>query len=111
MPPLDPVIHQQSRLQILAVLYRNGRASFTDLRDGIGLTAGNLASHATRLEEKGYIRAMRRLSGAGLEAQYAITRDGCVAFEAYLESLVGLVETATGNPLPKLAGASLSHKQ
>jgi DNA-binding MarR family transcriptional regulator len=96
VPPerLDEVIHQQTRLRILAALHRNGRASFTDLRDGLELTAGNVATHTARLEEAGYIRSERALTGAGFEAQFVITERGADAFVAYLADLRSLLSTA-----------------
>ncbi len=97
---LDPVIHQQTRLQIISALYRNGRASFTDLRDGLGLTAGNLASHVGRLEASGYVRSRRRLSMAGQEVHYVITSTGVQAFDAYTQGLQQLIASATAG-LPR----------
>lgn len=93
-PNLDPVIHQQTRLQILALLYRNRQASFTDLRDGLGLTPGNLASHAAKLEEAGYVRSGRVLVALNFEVTYRITEEGSEAFRAYLEALQQLVREA-----------------
>lgn len=91
---LDPIIHQQVRLQILSALYRNRRASFTDLRDGLQLTGGNLVSHAARLEEAGYVRSERALTDGGFEAQYVITPAGESAFLAYLASLREMLQEA-----------------
>lgn len=93
MPPerLDPVIHQQTRLQILAALHRNTRASFTDLRDGLALTGGNLATHTARLEEAGYVRSERVLTRAGFEMQFVITPAGADAFARYLAELRGML--------------------
>lgn len=109
---LDPVIHQQTRLQIIAALYRNRRASFTDLRDGLNLTAGNLASHAARLEEAGYVQSRRVLTSAGFEAQYAITERGIDAFAGYLAALRAMLSDvgrdALGLPDKQTAGPTAS---
>lgn len=93
-PELDPVIHQATRLRILALLYRNRIASFTDLRDGLGLTPGNLASHTARLEEAGYVKSGRVLVDLSFEVQYKLTDAGSAAFRAYLATLQGLLEEA-----------------
>lgn len=98
---LDPVIHQQTRLQILAALYRNGRASFTDLRDGLELTAGNLATHVARLEEAGYVRGERALTRDGFEARYVLTERGAAAFDAYLAELRAMLAAAGVAGLPQ----------
>lgn len=92
---LDPAIHQEVRLRILAVLYRNRQASFTHLRDGLELTAGNLASHVGRLIEAGYLESGRVLTGVNFEVRYRITAKGDQAFRGYVEALKGLLaETA-----------------
>jgi len=84
---LDPVIHQQNRLQIVATLYRNRQMSFTELRDACGLTTGNAGSHLERLEHAGYIKGGRILSGLTFELHYRITDRGVDAFRAYLAEL------------------------
>ena len=88
---LDPVIHQEVRLRILAALYRNRQASFTHLRDGLGLTAGNLASHVGRLAEAGYVESGRVLAGTHFEVRYRITARGDEAFRVYVDALRSLL--------------------
>lgn len=88
---LDPVIHQATRLRIMAALQRNRVASFTSLRDGLGLTDGNLGSHAAALEKAGYVEARRVLSPAGFEVRYRITPKGSEAFQAYARELLALL--------------------
>lgn len=93
MPPeLDALIHQRTRLSILAALHRNRQASFTDLRDGLDLTGGNLKSHADKLEDAGYIESFRALVGTEFETRYRITDEGSEAFQDYLEDLESLLE-------------------
>lgn len=102
MTPLDPIIHQQNRLQIMASLYRNRQAGFADLRDGLGLTPGNLQSHLAKLEEVGYIESGRILVDLSFEARYRITSLGAEAFRTYLESLREVLdETAPEGPAPR----------
>ena len=84
---LDVVIHQPTRLRIMAALYRNRSASFTSLRDGLGLTDGNLATHATKLQEAGYVDARRVLVAVSFEVRYTITAKGSEAFRAYAAAL------------------------
>lgn len=98
MANLDPLIHQRTRLAILSTLHRNRQASFTDLRDGLDLTGGNLKSHADKLEDAGYIESFRALVGTGFETRYRITADGSSAFEAYLDQLSDLLEGTQVEP-------------
>ncbi|HUR68695.1 MAG TPA: transcriptional regulator [Candidatus Thermoplasmatota archaeon] len=88
---LDPVIHQATRLRIMAALFRNREASFTRLRDALDLTDGNLGSHAAALEKAGYIDSRRVLSGLSFEVRYRITPAGSAAFVDYTQELQALL--------------------
>lgn len=89
---LDPTIHQSTRLRLMTALYRNREARFTSLRDGLGLTDGNLASHAATLEKAGYLEQRRALTAAGFELRYRITPAGSEAYRAYVEELRALLD-------------------
>lgn len=95
---LDVVIHQPTRLRIMAALYRNRAASFTSLRDGLGLTDGNLATHAAKLQEAGYVDARRVLVAVSFEVRYSITPKGSEAFRAYAAALRGFLAVADEAP-------------
>ncbi|MEA3200705.1 MAG: hypothetical protein QOE90_2133 [Thermoplasmata archaeon] len=103
---LDPVIHQATRLRIMAALQRNREASFTGLRDALGLTDGNLASHATALEKAGYLESRRVLSALHFELRYRITPKGDAAFRAYAEELLALLGHEGGGPRPNADSAT-----
>ena len=102
LPKLDGVIHQATRLRIMAALHRNREASFTSLRDGLDLTDGNLASHAAKLEEAGYVASRRALAGLSFEVRYRITPEGSAAFVQYVRDLRTLLEEGPA-PAPALA--------
>ncbi len=53
---LDDLVHQRVRLGILAVLHDAHGISFTQLRDTLGVTNGNLSRHLQVLEHAGYVR-------------------------------------------------------
>lgn len=78
----------------MAALFRNREASFTQLRDGLKLTDGNLGSHAAALEKAGYIDSRRALAGLSFEVRYRITAAGSAAFIAYTEELRALLDGA-----------------
>lgn len=81
------MIHQPTRLRILALLYRNRRAAFTWVRDTLALTDGNLGSHAAKLAEAGYIATGRLLTTKGFQVWLRMTPQGDVAFRSYLAAL------------------------
>ena len=88
------MIHQATRLRILAALYKNREASFTSLRDALALTDGNLASHAEKLVEAGFVDARRALVDLHFEVRYRITPHGSEAFRAYVEELRAMLADA-----------------
>lgn len=101
---LDPIVHQPVRLQILGALFRNRQVSFTSLRDGLGLTAGNLASHAQKLVDAGYVEGGRVLAGLSFEVRYRITAKGTNAFRQYLADLRHLLAGIDAGPTPETDG-------
>lgn len=89
--PLDPLLHQPTRLEVMAYLYRNRQAAFTAIRDALGVTAGNLQSHGQKLQAAGYVEIHRVFAGV-FEVRWSITPKGQEAFEAYVAQLRSLVK-------------------
>ena len=52
---LDRVIHEKGRLAIMSMLAATPELSFTELRDALGMTDGNLTTHIRTLQEEGYV--------------------------------------------------------
>lgn len=86
-PALDPVLHQPARMRIMAALHKNRQLTFPSLRDGLGLTPGNLGAHLERLETVGYLESARVLAGVHFEMRYRITAAGSAAFRGYVATL------------------------
>ncbi|HIQ08790.1 MAG TPA: ArsR family transcriptional regulator, partial [Anaerolineaceae bacterium] len=58
MARFNTLIHQPTRLQIMAALNaldEDAELDFTALRDLLGISDGNLATHLRKLEDAGYI--------------------------------------------------------
>ena len=66
---LDRLIHERVRLGIVSSLAVNGSLTFTDLRDLLGITDGNLSAHARKLEEAGYDWVRERFGAAETETE------------------------------------------
>jgi DNA-binding MarR family transcriptional regulator len=88
---LDPLLHQETRLRIVAALHRNGELSFADLASALGLTPGNLGSHAKRLHESGYVTQRHAIAATRIELRYRLTPRGTAAFLSYLDALRDLL--------------------
>ncbi len=113
MPELDPVIHQPTRLRIMAALVgldEGDRADFTFLRDLLGLTDGNLSVHLQRLEEAGYVKVEKTFVGRRPRTWVWATAEGRAAFAAYVDTLESILYPhpspggCAATPSPLLAG-------
>jgi len=88
---LDEVVHQRTRLGILAVLTEAGTAQFSFLRETLELTDGNLSRHLMILEDAGLVRIEKGYEGKRPRTWASITAPGRQAFRAEISSLKRLV--------------------
>lgn len=88
---LDPLIHERVRLGIVSALAVNGSLPFTDLRDLLGTTDGNLSAHARRLEDAGYVLCSKSFEGRTPRTEYELTRAGRAALRAYLDHMEAII--------------------
>jgi DNA-binding MarR family transcriptional regulator len=93
---LDKLIHDRVRLGIISALAVNERLSFTDLRDLLALTDGNLSVHARKLEEGGYLTCQKGFDGRVPKSEYRLTAAGKRALERYLGHMEALIEATRG---------------
>lgn len=90
MDELDAVIHAQGRLRIMATLSTLGdsdQITFPRLQELLDMTAGNLSTHARKLEEAGYVAVEKTHRGRTPVTYLALTKQGRRAFEDYTETL------------------------
>ncbi len=80
---LDRVIHEPARFAIMVHLYVVTEADFVMLSRQTGLSAGNLSSHMTKLEEAGYVDVKKTFSGKRPQTIYRLTQLGRSEFEYY----------------------------
>ncbi|MEN0060762.1 MAG: transcriptional regulator [Myxococcota bacterium] len=93
---LDPVIHAPLRLAIMSALIPVERIAFTVLRDQLGATDGNLASHLGKLEKAGYVAVEKRFVERKPQTRVSLTEPGRDAFLAYLDALHKLLPDGLG---------------
>jgi DNA-binding transcriptional ArsR family regulator len=91
---LDRVIHDQTRLAILAALAATETLSFTDLKTITATTDGNLSVHARRLEDAGYVLCVKSFAGRTPRTEYRLSAAGRRAFEKYLDHMDALIKAA-----------------
>ena len=88
---LDRVIHEPSRLTIVALLSSVASADFLFLLKESGLTKGNLSVHLSKLEEAGYIKVEKTFRGKMPHTEYQLTSKGKSAFDDYRKSLGSII--------------------
>jgi DNA-binding MarR family transcriptional regulator len=85
---MNKIIHEQTRLKILASLAGDvGESSFPDLRDRLGMTAGNLSVQLKTLEEAGYVATRKSFVANKPRTDVSITDAGRRALTEYLEEI------------------------
>lgn len=89
---LDRVIHGRVRLGIVSALAVNGSLSFTELKDFLDTSDGNLSVHARRLEEAGYITCIKSFTGRVPHTEYRLTETGRGALTKYLDHMEALID-------------------
>ena len=95
-PKLEQLIHERVRLGIVSALAANDVLSFQELRDLLSLTDGNLAVHARKLEDAGYVSCDKRFEGRVPRTEYRLTAAGRKALKEYLVRMESLIRSARG---------------
>jgi DNA-binding transcriptional ArsR family regulator len=90
---VDAVIHERTRLVMVAALATREQMSFAELKSALRATDGNVSAHARKLEDAGYIVATKRFEGRVPRTEYALTEAGRRALNAYLSQMERLIGT------------------
>ncbi len=84
---IDQLIHERLRLGIVCALAVHESLTFTELRDLLQTTDGNLSVQARKLEEAGYVTCQKRFEARKPKTTYKLTAKGRAALEDYLKTL------------------------
>ncbi|MEM9385346.1 MAG: transcriptional regulator [Pseudomonadota bacterium] len=87
----DKLIYERIRLGIVSALAVNDMLTFTELKQLFGLTDGNLAGHARKLEQAGYVSCRKVFEGRTPRSEYRLLSRGRRALERYLEHMESLI--------------------
>lgn len=88
---LDRVIHERVRLAIVSALASARSLTFSELRDLLEITDGNLSVHARRLEEAGFIDCRKSFVDRVPRTEYRLTAAGRKALDKYLGHMESLI--------------------
>jgi DNA-binding MarR family transcriptional regulator len=89
---IDRLIHEPSRLIIMASLYVVQSADFLFLQNQTGMTPGNLSAHLSKLEDAGYVEVTKEFLDRKPHTALALTKRGRTAFKDYRKKVKQFVE-------------------
>jgi len=102
---LDPIIHPKARLAIVSLLAATESLAFTEMKERLNMTDGNLCVHMRTLEESGYVLVQKSFVNRKPRTEYSLTALGRQAFQRYAEALAEIIKQAQPADEPQHAGA------
>ncbi len=76
----------------MSILMVNDYADFKMLKELLGATDGNLASHAKALEKEEYIKVEKQFIGRKPNTRYSTTKLGKLQFNKHINALEKLIK-------------------
>ncbi len=95
---IDRVIHEKGRLAIMSMLAAAPELSFTEMRDALGMTDGNLTTHIRTLQEAGYLSVTKSYQKNRPLTTCSLTTAGKRAFTNYINLLEQIVRESRPKP-------------
>ena len=89
---IDRLIHEPSRLTVMAHLYVVESADFLFLVQQTGMTWGNLSVHISKLEAAGYLEVKKEFLDKKPHTEVSLTKKGRKAFEAYRKGMKDVLD-------------------
>lgn len=80
-------------LTYLASLEKD-EASFQEIKDNLGMTAGNLSIQLKNLEQAGYITVIKRFEGKRPLTEIKLSLEGSRALADYLDEMERIIQAA-----------------
>ena len=89
---INKAFENRARLGIMSVLSVEESVPFVRLKELLGLSDGNLASHIRSLEEAGYLMTRKQFIGRKPNTSFSITDKGRRAFREHIDALEALIK-------------------
>ncbi len=89
---INKAFDHRIRLGIMSILMVNEFADFKMLKELLGATDGNLASHTKALEKEEYIIVEKSFIGRKPNTKYSTTKKGREAFKKHVEAIEKLLK-------------------
>jgi len=88
---LNRAFDNRVRLAVMSVLAVRDEAEFNTLKQLLGVTDGNLATHVAVLERHRYLKVRKSFRGKKPRTAYAITETGRRAFAEHVAALERII--------------------
>jgi len=88
---LNKEFESRVRLGIMSVLMVNDWVDFSEMKNLLEITDGNMASHSNALEKANYIEVKKEFVGKKPKTSYRVTQNGRTAFTEHLDALEKLI--------------------
>jgi DNA-binding MarR family transcriptional regulator len=95
---LDDLLQHRARIAAAVLLARHDRLSFSRLKALLNETDGNLGAQLRKLEDAGYVKAIKEFQDRRPVTWYELTAKGKRALTQHLANLERLIERARGKP-------------
>jgi DNA-binding MarR family transcriptional regulator len=92
---LNKIIHERIRLGIMSALSTRETMTFTELKELLNATDGNLSVHARILEDNSYIKSEKDFVNRKPLTIFKITPKGKKEFMDYLAKLKEIIKQST----------------
>lgn len=89
---INKIFDHRIRLGIMSVLMVNEYAEFNTLKELLGATDGNLASHIKALEKAEFIIIEKQFIGKKPNTRYSASKLGKLEFKKHLSALEKLIK-------------------
>ena len=86
------MIHEKGRLAIMSLLAASPELAFTELRDTLEMTDGNVTAHIRTLQEAGYVSITKSFQNNRSLTTCSLTPAGRKAFASYIGLLEQIVQ-------------------
>lgn len=88
---INKAFDHRVRLGIMSVLMVNDFADFTTLKELLGVTDGNIASHIKALEKKAYVTVEKSFIDRKPNTRYSATKKGREDFQKHIDAIEALL--------------------
>ena len=90
---INKVFDHRVRLGIMSILVVHEFADFNTLKETLGVTDGNLASHLKSLEKEKYINVSKEFLGNKPNTKYRSTKLGTMEFKKHINALERIIKS------------------